>query len=586
VGLAEALGEGKPVTGLTLVADFTAARLNEPIDKVAFEFKAPDEAVLVRYFVNARPPLPPSEKLGQPIGPFTFETLDGQAITRNELAGKVAVLYFWAAGRAPSLQSLPELEKIYQRYKDNDKIIVLAVHIEEKDASVRMMQDVLAQANLAVTVVRDSHQDAHNVFGIEEIPNLFVLGPDGVVEDNEIGFDPQLATDLPWRLDKLLAGESIYGDAPRHYEARLRQYKQAIAAAQVGADPQSPQIVRADIAPASEPKTLKRAALWNCRQLQQPGNILAVGGADGNSRILVNDGWRSVAQIGPRGSRVKTYPLDIPGEPAEVIVSYLRTATDSDAQRYFVGSGPSQQQLHLFDNDFNRLMSFPEGKHAGIADVQMADLNGDGQPEINVGYWGVVGVQNVSLEGRRLWSNRTLENVFCLAVTGPDEQHHRELLCGNMQGTLVPIDYRGQEGPPIVLDNRFVRFIAAEDLTGDGKPEYCVIAAPIAAREQGAYWAVGIDQRGTELWRYKLPVGEQPVPEVGMLSGGNLLSGETGQWVISGADGSIHILQADGSPVDDFHVGQPVSGLAVAQIDGQGVLVVATHQRVEAWRFD
>ena len=40
-----------------------------------------------------------------------------------------------------------------------------------------------------------------------------------------------------------------------------------------------------------------------------------------------------------------------------------------------------------------------------------------------VSYWGGVGVQAVSLDGNRLWRNRTaVSSVACLAIGPPDER--------------------------------------------------------------------------------------------------------------------------------------------------------------------
>ena len=82
-------------------------------------------------------------------------------------------------------------------------------------------------------------------------------------------------------------------------------------------------------------------------------------------------------------------------------------------------------------------------KHAGIGDVQFMDLEEIGAPQLAVGYWGVVGVQAVSLAGKRLWSDRSLENALSMTESGADSHGVHELLCTNGRGSLVPIDATG-----------------------------------------------------------------------------------------------------------------------------------------------
>ena len=135
--------------------------------------------------------------------------------------------------------------------------------------------------------------------------------------------------------------------------------------------------------------------------------------------------------------------------------------------------GSRQQQLFVFDREFKKLLSYPDGEHAGISDVRLADMDGDGQPDLSVGYWGTTGVQSVTLEGKRRWDDRALENVFCLGVTGPDAAGHRGLLAADGRGMLVPIDDKGKYSPPISLPERFLRWVVEADLDGDGQTEIC-----------------------------------------------------------------------------------------------------------------
>jgi hypothetical protein len=59
-----------------------------------------------------------------------------------------------------------------------------------------------------------------------------------------------------------------------------------------------------------------------------------------------------------------------------------------------------------------------------------------------------------------------------------------------------------------------------------------------------------------------------------------------GQWLLPGADGSIHILSADGRLFDKFNYGAALQGLATVEINGQPVLVVASANGLEAWRVE
>lgn len=563
--------EGGPkMAALSLVADFKGARLNHSIEKLAFEFELPPESKLVERF-NVRPA--PSELLGQQIKDFTFVTIDGKPVDRAGLEGKTVVIDFWATWCHWCFKGLPNLQFVFDQYKDNDKIVFLAVSTDEPEITDAKLKESFEKVELKLPIYRDLDRYSDSVFQVKGLPTMVVLGPDGKVQAYETGYQPQLATELPAQLEKLLAGENLF-------EQTLQEYEQGGKAEGAGSG-----IAVAEIAERSEPAKLKLNKLWSCTELTRAGNLLVVPAGEDRDQIFALDAWRSVLELAADGKVAARHKLDIPQAPEESIVSFLRTAVDSTGKRYFAGSAVSMQQVHLFDEQWKTLLSFPEGKHAGIADVQLADLDGDGQPEMSVGYWGEVGLQNVSLTGERNWSARSLDNILRLAVV--EAQDRRELLAASLHGSLVPFDAQGKNGKPIVVPDRFVRLIFAADLDGDGQSELCAITqSKLGNGNLGPDVAVGLSPSGEELWNYALPPGVHPEGALEMVHYGKLLPGDAAQWVIAGANGSIHILSASGEEIDHFHYGAAIAGLEVARIEGKGALIVASEKSVEALQLE
>ncbi len=236
--------------------------------------------------------------------------------------------------------------------------------------------------------------------------------------------------------------------------------------------------------------------------------------------------------------------------------------------------------MFLFDADWKLLTSYPEGQHPGLTDVQLADLDGDGQLKMEVSYWGPVGVQTASFAGKRLASNRTLENVIHLIVVGPDAAGHSRLLCSNGDGSLVWLDDKLERTGQIALPQQQFHTMAVDFSAGEVQ-QICALSSV----EVGKTSAVGIDRDGHEIWNYELPAGiyEQPVEP---LTRSPIVAGEDGKWLIVGADGSLHFLGRDGKLADTFNYGEPLHGVAAAQFDGQPGLIIATAAGVTAWRID
>jgi thiol-disulfide isomerase/thioredoxin len=578
-----------PVESVSLVAEFEGAQLGVEVDATAFEFEVPAGAELVKFFV----PPDPARLLAKRVPDFKFVDLAGKPVTPESVAGKITVLEFWYTTCGFCRDTLPILDKVRQQYKDNPKLAFFAVSIDGPDVKNEALQQAFEGLGIQVPIVRDPEQQMFTLFNTEGTPCQFIIDAKGVVQHFEVGV-PQvtdLAADLSEKLEKLLAGEDIYREPLEAYRARLQKYERLLEGSADSESPGQPgveeiEIPRARIAERSEPSSFKLARLWECTELTSPGNILVVEAARAPTRsvgrrprLLVVDASKSVAEVGLDGKLIANDPLDI--EPTEAI-SNFRTAAGADGRRYFALFSFAQQRFHLFDQSWKLLFSFPEdaleNNHAGIADVQLADLDRDGNLEAYVGYRDVVGLQRVSLEGERLWSNRSVIDVGQIAVDRPDAQAARRLVCTSRNGALTMIDAEGQRLGEIALPDRFLHRIVAADLDGDGQPEWC----GLAAREDGRNVAVGLNLAGKELWSYVLPVGAHR-RQIEPIVAGRLSPDSSGQWLLPGADGSIHVIAADGKLLDSFHYGAELTGLATTELDGKPVLIVATPKVLEAW---
>jgi thiol-disulfide isomerase/thioredoxin len=572
----QAAAEGK-VDHVNITAELTGARFEGSVDLKRFQLDTPPDARIVKVLI----PSEPAQLLSKKVPAFKFFDLSAKPVSSESLAGKVAVIEFWGSNCPPCRTSMPNLEKVYQKYKNHPKVTFLCVNVDPVSTKSDAVVALYKELGCTAPMYRDTDAQVVNLFFANGIPVMFLVGSDGVVEDFEAGSNPDLTTVLPQKLEKLLAGQHLYAQAVKEYQERLRAIEENPSGGPEG-KPQPGAEVRRDLPPtqiaaASQPRTLKLKSLWKSTDLKAPGNVLVVPGAGGSPRILVLNEWRSVVEVGPDGKQLASHALDLPG--AEV-VSFLRTA-EVGGRRWFAASTVGMQQVHVYDENWKPLCHFPsdaaENRHPGIFDALVTDLAGDGKPLLAVGYWGPVGVQGVSMEGKRLWSNRTMENVFRLAVSGKDAAGKRSLLCLNSRGTIVVLDQEGNRKEEIAIGSRPVQLLVGADLAGDGKPQFC----GLAAKDLGVYVALGLDLRGKELWTYDLPPGHPSLP-IEQIVAGQVTSALPGQWILPAADGSIHILAADGKPLDRFNYGSALCGVATAQIGGRPVLLVATAQGLEA----
>jgi len=105
---------------------------------------------------------------------FTLTDLTGQSWTLKSLKGKVVLLNFWATWCPPCNRELPDMQALYDKYKDKG-LVVLAV-TDEESAKVRPF---IAKRKLSYPVLLDPGRKVNDEFGIEGIPKTFVYDRDG-----------------------------------------------------------------------------------------------------------------------------------------------------------------------------------------------------------------------------------------------------------------------------------------------------------------------------------------------------------------------------------------------------------------------
>jgi thiol-disulfide isomerase/thioredoxin len=555
--------------------ELTGAQLDKPIDPAAFEFETPHTAVRVKRFVA--PVNPPPQQLGAKVDAFEFEDLAGEKVAGSAWEGDIVVLDFWFTTCPPCRDSMPILEKLHQRYKDNERVKFFAVSIDPENVANDHLQSTLAEWGATAPILRDPEAHHQAIFQAPGAPSMYLLGPDGRIQAFKAGLSRN-HSDFEHAIDRLLAGADVAKEALKTYDELQSKFEQELSEVAIEPESQLVEIVKTEIAPRSEPENIQLEEAWRATDLKQPGNLLTVKAKDGSVRIFALDGWNAVVELDQQGRVLARRDLELPENSG---VSFFRTAVDAAGDRYFLATASRQPQVHLFDSEWKRLRSYPEGEDVHVGDGQLGDTDGDGKLEMIVGYWGVVGVQDVSLEGERRWANRTLENVVQLEVGPPDESGKRNVYCVSTRGTITPINSRGEQEADQVIANRAVVSLAIRDLDGDGESECCaLVAAPGAG---GAVEAVGLDADGEELWRYELPPGylESPVDRI---VAAQLAPGDGG-WLLPAADGSIHLLNKNGQLVDRFNYGAKLTGLALAPIDGSPVLLVSTPANLTAWKL-
>ena len=106
------------------------------------------------------------------------------------LKGKTVLLDFWATHCGPCKKTLPALQAVYQRYKDDPKVVIMSVNLDMGAQRVPMVSRYMQSRKLSFPVLMDTGALA-NAYNVQFIPLLVVVDPDGKVMKAEVGIKGQ-----------------------------------------------------------------------------------------------------------------------------------------------------------------------------------------------------------------------------------------------------------------------------------------------------------------------------------------------------------------------------------------------------------
>jgi len=105
---------------------------------------------------------------------FTLTDLDGKTWTLSELRGRVVLVNFWATWCPPCRKEMPDLEVLYNRFKDQG-LVILAISDEEAGK----VQPFITERKITYPVILDPGRKVNELFQVEGIPKSFVYNRDG-----------------------------------------------------------------------------------------------------------------------------------------------------------------------------------------------------------------------------------------------------------------------------------------------------------------------------------------------------------------------------------------------------------------------
>jgi peroxiredoxin len=140
------------------------------------------------------------ENINKEAADFTLENLEGKTFTLSAMRGKVILLDIWASWCGPCIRAIPEVEKVYEHFRNVDDVVIWGVNSGETPEKVRAF---LEEHHPPWPILLDRNREVRSAYNIEGIPTFALIDKEGHWQYARLGYSEWLGQELIWLVEEL-----------------------------------------------------------------------------------------------------------------------------------------------------------------------------------------------------------------------------------------------------------------------------------------------------------------------------------------------------------------------------------------------
>jgi peroxiredoxin len=117
---------------------------------------------------------------------FSLKTLDGKQVDLKDFRGKKVILNFWATWCPPCREEMPEMQKFYSDFKEQN-VAILAVNLEYSETKPERIRDFVEEYSLSFPIPLDEKNTVGKRFRAVSIPTSYFIDEKGSITKMHIG---------------------------------------------------------------------------------------------------------------------------------------------------------------------------------------------------------------------------------------------------------------------------------------------------------------------------------------------------------------------------------------------------------------
>lgn len=118
----------------------------------------------------------------------------GQSLSVSDFKGKVVWLDFWASWCAPCRKSIPEYNRLFNKYKGQGLIVIGANTDDKLEKAERFLSTLTDKEGNPLSIdfvlLRDEKKQLANMMDLPTMPTAFLIDRKGQIKLTHAGFEP------------------------------------------------------------------------------------------------------------------------------------------------------------------------------------------------------------------------------------------------------------------------------------------------------------------------------------------------------------------------------------------------------------
>jgi len=115
---------------------------------------------------------------------FTFPDSNGESVSLSQFRGKIVFLNIWATWCGPCRVEMPAMEKLYQKFKNED-FVILAVSIDRQGKSIAM--PFVKELGITFPILFSPDSAILDIYMVNALPTSYIIDKKGNIVTHVLG---------------------------------------------------------------------------------------------------------------------------------------------------------------------------------------------------------------------------------------------------------------------------------------------------------------------------------------------------------------------------------------------------------------